>query len=826
MKTERKRMIAILLSLMMVFTMIPSMAFAGTVTEENVKNADGSNGVIDAFDYDESEADSVTVTVTLANDGIPVQGNDTDETDIAHLEVTVPYFDLALYGLGGDDATTNYYRYYADDSGSYMPDKGLVERPTVLHLYIYLIERYYLGISEDECGKGNDVSGVMDFSGDKTVRYFNGEEAYSSGGQYAAIYPVGSPQSIYMQNFFGHDENLMYYRNHKFPLWKGGTGSTADFMLLSDGDDIDIAMFSNWEFWFAGSFLSFGKEIYKADPSKELMVGTYSTTTSAVNMGDDASIEPCDGTLSPYVELYDGQWQKVKDINEGITDNGDGTYTVTLPETAGTYYLLAMDANCGSNLAACAPATAKVIVGDASDSGSEPEQGDDEAEDLAKAKTAAKSELETYVDKTKYREEQQTELAAAIEAANIAIDNATDIEGIAEALTAAKTAINTIKTDADLKAEEDQAAAQAAAKALAEAKTAAKKEIAAYKKASDYREAQQAELTAAIDAANTAIDAAATVEAVQKAVADAKAAMGKIKTDAQLTAEEQAAKPKPEPTPTPAPEPAPAPAPIPAEGTVVKDTGNTAKYEVTESEKGSVEVAYTAPVNKKKTTVTIPATVTLADGTTAEVTSIDDKAFKNNKKIKKVTIGKNVEEIGKEAFSGATKLTTVTLGSKVKKIGNKAFYKATALKKVTVPAKTTTIGSSAFYGCKKLTTATIGKNVKTIGGNAFAKCTALKKVTVPAKTTAIGSSAFSGCTKMTTATIGTNVKSIGSKAFYGAKNLKKITIKSTKLTSAKVGKQAFKGVPAKAKVDVPNKKVKAYKKFFYKKGLNKKAKIS
>ena len=62
--------------------------------------------------------------------------------------------------------------------------------------------------------------------------------------------------------------------------------------------------------------------------------------------------------------------------------------------------------------------------------------------------------------------------------------------------------------------------------------------------------------------------------------------------------------------------------------------------------------------------------------------------------------------------------------------------------------------------------------------------------------------------------------------FPTLKKLKKITIKTTKLKSKTVGKNAFKGTPKSAKVKVPAKSLGAYKKFLYKKGLNKKAKIT
>lgn len=95
------------------------------------------------------------------------------------------------------------------------------------------------------------------------------------------------------------------------------------------------------------------------------------------------------------------------------------------------------------------------------------------------------------------------------------------------------------------------------------------------------------------------------------------------------------------------------------------------------------------------------------------------------------------------------------------------------------------------------------------------------------KVTKIGDNAFKGNKKITKVTIESNVKAIGAKAFYGCKNLKTVTIKTKKLTSKTVGKNAFKGINAKAKVKVPKTKLKAYKKIFMKKGITgKKQKIT
>ena len=79
-------------------------------------------------------------------------------------------------------------------------------------------------------------------------------------------------------------------------------------------------------------------------------------------------------------------------------------------------------------------------------------------------------------------------------------------------------------------------------------------ELENYKNPADYRDVQQAELAAAVEMAKSAIASAKSIEEVNKAVADAKAAMDQIKTDAQMKAEEEANKPsdtdKPVDTPT------------------------------------------------------------------------------------------------------------------------------------------------------------------------------------------------------------------------------------------------------------------------------------
>lgn len=148
---------------------------------------------------------------------------------------------------------------------------------------------------------------------------------------------------------------------------------------------------------------------------------------------------------------------------------------------------------------------------------------------LNKQKDEAKAELKGYVDKKDYREAQQTEIDKAIEKGSQAIDKATDKDGIDQALTNAKTAMDAIKTDAKLTAEE-----------LATAKTEAKAELQKLNQPEKYRDAEKAALAQAIKDGEAAIDAAADQAAVTSALESAKTTIGAIKTDADYDLEEAA----------------------------------------------------------------------------------------------------------------------------------------------------------------------------------------------------------------------------------------------------------------------------------------------
>lgn len=150
-------------------------------------------------------------------------------------------------------------------------------------------------------------------------------------------------------------------------------------------------------------------------------------------------------------------------------------------------------------------------------------------------------------------------------------------------------------------------------------------------------------------------------------------------------------------------------------------------YTVTSKNKKEVQFSQ---LDKKASKVAIPASVTLND-TTYKVTSIAKNAFKNDKTIKKVTIGANIKKIGSGAFSGCKNLKTAKLGKKVAAIGKKAFYQCTGLTEIILPSNVKSIGEQAFSGCKSLKKITIqstkltSKNVGTMSFKDLPKDTKL-----------------------------------------------------------------------------------------------------
>jgi len=203
-----------------------------------------------------------------------------------------------------------------------------------------------------------------------------------------------------------------------------------------------------------------------------------------------------------------------------------------------------------------------------------------------------------------------------------------------------------------------------------------------------YTEASYQKVQEALKAANAVLAKEnATKEEIEEALANLQEAIGGLKTKEETGNTGTIKDPLPiEPVETPKDEkepesepPANVPKPpVPDPDAGLPKAGSThiaggAVYKIAVSDRTGGTVTFMKPEKKNLKKLTIPASVTI-DGVTFKVTAVAANACKNCKKLKKVTIGKYVTQIGKSAFAGDKSLKSIVIKSKIlKKVGKSAL---------------------------------------------------------------------------------------------------------------------------------------------------------
>lgn len=134
-----------------------------------------------------------------------------------------------------------------------------------------------------------------------------------------------------------------------------------------------------------------------------------------------------------------------------------------------------------------------------------------------------------------------------------------------------------------------------------------------------------------------------------------------------------------------------------------------------------------------------------------EVIGIGYSAFNNSDTIENVNIPKTVTKIEDGAFSNCSRLKKVTISSEcnISELGDYAFENCKNLSELTLPANGfKTIGSGAFYNCSSLASFSFGVNTQKIGNSAFWGCNNLKKLVLPNSVTEIDFEAFCECNNL------------------------------------------------------------------------------
>ena len=272
----------------------------------------------------------VTVYFSFSHDDTFESCEQSGQT-VALKKVTVPYFDLALYGL--EDfyfASEDYGPASGDPTGGpgSALDPGTKEfaygKITMLHLFLYATEVYYLGIDPADAGKGyladNGIMGTDIFS-------------YS-----------GSTGSIFLQNIWKYDLNLNYYLNYEYPLASEGWGSTCDQILLREGDIVTLGHFSDWSFFNDTTSIFNYIVADKTDPVQgdkiklELyhagadMYGSYNTAHTLIDYSPSVYCTPVNDIVSGDVTT----WQYVGNAE------ADGSLVVDTSTLAPGEYIFAL----------------------------------------------------------------------------------------------------------------------------------------------------------------------------------------------------------------------------------------------------------------------------------------------------------------------------------------------------------------------------------------------------------------------------------------------------------------------------------------------------
>lgn len=252
-------------------------------------------------------AEEEYVYIGISNDDVYLS-SPLDGTVLAYVPVAVSELEkikLEDYGLGE----------YATDNNA-----DGTEDITVLHLYLYMHEKYY----------------SPTFMTDTYIDDYGSESPVFEAG--------GSPGSIYFTRFWGHDCNLNYYVNGVYPLAGEGWGATADIITVKGGDFVDIIMMTSWNFcWDTyGGFHYFtdgsGNIIHEAEAEKDIPLSLdIARAYGNLMMGGATELVPETNGATVYYS---------KDKSDMLTNGGssvsdddyDGKVSLAFPE-AGTWYV-------------------------------------------------------------------------------------------------------------------------------------------------------------------------------------------------------------------------------------------------------------------------------------------------------------------------------------------------------------------------------------------------------------------------------------------------------------------------------------------------------
>lgn len=224
-----------------------------------------------------AETPSVTVylTVSKKNDFQVMNGK-----TMALYEITVPYFDLALYGLEKYYYNPDCYAGASKETQTGGTAESAYGNVTMLHLFIYATEVVYNGLSPAKAGKG--------WLADQGN--WNG---FRVGGELA-----GSSFCV----FWEFKNDATYFLNYEYPLGRENWGASCDQILLHTGDIVSARY--NAHTGNDGSYYLFGapeESWLTAEQGEEVPLLLFTTASEDMDNGGETYHIPVTKPANIYV---------------------------------------------------------------------------------------------------------------------------------------------------------------------------------------------------------------------------------------------------------------------------------------------------------------------------------------------------------------------------------------------------------------------------------------------------------------------------------------------------------------------------------------------
>ena len=176
--------------------------------------------------------------------------------------------------------------------------------------------------------------------------------------------------------------------------------------------------------------------------------------------------------------------------------------------------------------------------------------------------------------------------------------------------------------------------------------------------------------------------------------------------------------------------------------------------------------------------------VTFQEG--SKITAIPESCFANCTALKEITLPGTVESIGYNAFFGCTALQKINLSSRLKSIGSSAFSSCTALESIELPNGLQEIAWYAFQDCEKLKELKLPETLTDLGAQAI-KGTSIEKIILPPRITKLNENQFKSCNSLKRIEVQGNVTTLPQDAFVPCSGLESLflpkSVNSIKLTS-------------------------------------------